>query len=218
MPGDTTERGYGSDHQKVRAQWAPIVESGEAWCAEVVCLEPSRWIRPGTPWDLAHSRDRTAYLGPAHARCNRSEGSRRGNRLRRGLPKRTPQPNTTWRTSRQWLPGTPTPPRVYPHSATRPLHGRSPGRPPHTQPRTRQATATWRSDDAGSASEQANEEASKRASVRRREEATSTAAPASHSTTGQRTGQADRGGIATGAPRALTHRNQTHFFPRSVSR
>ena len=86
MAGDTTERGYGNDHQKVRAQWAPVVDNGEAWCAEVVCLEPSRWIRPGTPWDLAHNRDRTSYLEPAHPRCNRSEGSRRGNRLPSSRP------------------------------------------------------------------------------------------------------------------------------------
>jgi hypothetical protein len=67
---------YGWEHQKVRASWAPIVNAGDAWCSEPVCLMRDRWIRPGSPWDLAHDRDTGGYRGPAHARCNRSEGSR----------------------------------------------------------------------------------------------------------------------------------------------
>ena len=73
----THARGYGRTHQAVRERWRPIVERGEAQCTEPVCLEPTRWIEPGTAWDLAHTEDRAGYRGPAHARCNRSEGSRR---------------------------------------------------------------------------------------------------------------------------------------------
>lgn len=106
---NTTARGYGRRHQQVRAEWQKVVDAGEAWCTEVRCLEKSRFIRPGSDWDLAHNEDRTGYLGPAHARCNRSEGSRRGNRRRRGRPKpsrrrSTPDPPTAGRfaTSRRW--------------------------------------------------------------------------------------------------------------------
>lgn len=68
-----------------------MVEAGEVWCAEVVCLVErdggDRWIEPGSEWDLAHDRaDPTgkAWLGPAHARCNRSEGQAHKTRLERG--------------------------------------------------------------------------------------------------------------------------------------
>lgn len=72
----TTERGYGRQHQQERSRLAPFVEAGEAWCTEPVCLEDDRWIEPGTPWDLAHDRANGGYHGPAHRRCNRSEGAR----------------------------------------------------------------------------------------------------------------------------------------------
>ncbi len=102
----TTERGYGSEHQKARAQWKAIVDAGQAWCQEAVCLQRSRWIRPGTEWDLAHTPDRSAYLGPAHSGCNRSEGGRRGNRMRRGKTRRTgktrPASPGWFPTSRNW--------------------------------------------------------------------------------------------------------------------
>jgi hypothetical protein len=68
----------------MRAHYRRVVDRGDAWCAEPVCLNPyGRWIPPGTPWDLAHDPVDGSYLGPAHARCNRSEGARRGNRMRR---------------------------------------------------------------------------------------------------------------------------------------
>lgn len=103
--GSTAARGYGTAHEKLRAQWKPLVDSGQAWCAETVCIEPGgRWIRPGTPWDLAHTSDRSGYKGPAHASCNRADGGRRSRS--RGRLSRVPaslQPATPlWPTSRNW--------------------------------------------------------------------------------------------------------------------
>ncbi|MGH3536556.1 MAG: hypothetical protein ACRDQG_17835 [Pseudonocardiaceae bacterium] len=72
----TTQRGYGVTHQRERDRWRPVVERGEGWCAELVCLMPTRWIIPGSRWDLAHDRRTGGYLGPAHAICNRAEGGR----------------------------------------------------------------------------------------------------------------------------------------------
>ena len=98
--GTTAQRGYGGQHQRVRAQWKPAVDAGQAYCAEVTCLEPSRWIQPGTPWHLAHDDGQRGYRGPAHERCNIAEvNRRRGGTRRRKVPR--PQP-ARWRTSRRW--------------------------------------------------------------------------------------------------------------------
>lgn len=81
----TAGRGYGGRHQKLRAQVRQLVDAGEAYCTEPVCLEYDRWIEPGSAWDLAHDRDAGPgmYRGPAHRRCNRSEGATYGNQGRR---------------------------------------------------------------------------------------------------------------------------------------
>lgn len=80
----TSDRGYGWQHEKLRARWAPIVAAGTTNCAR--CHQP---IHPGTPWDLGHDdHDRDHYTGPEHRRCNRGEPSRR---------KARPQPH-----SRRW--------------------------------------------------------------------------------------------------------------------
>ena len=74
---------YDHAHRVERERLRPEVEAGRAWCAELVCTKPDRWIEPGTPWDLAHDRRDGSYLGPAHAACNRAENARRVNRARR---------------------------------------------------------------------------------------------------------------------------------------
>lgn len=77
-------------HRQTRAAWSRVVKAGDAWCAEVVCLMESRWIPPDSRWHLAHDHsDPTGqrYLGPAHERCNTSEGATRGN-IARGRPAR----------------------------------------------------------------------------------------------------------------------------------
>lgn len=66
-PGSTTARGYGWQHQQARAAWTPRVATGTIPCSR--CQNP---IQPGQAWDLDHTPDRTRYLGPAHARCNRA--------------------------------------------------------------------------------------------------------------------------------------------------
>jgi hypothetical protein len=87
-------------HKGMRAKLAPVVAAGRAMCAEVVCLEcmvhgrcrdvgcEGRRITPGTPWHLAHTDDGLAYKGPAHERCNTSEGATRGNAMRKVTPRR----------------------------------------------------------------------------------------------------------------------------------
>lgn len=63
-------RGYDTNHQRTRAQWAPLVQTGQVDCWR--CGQP---IEPGTAWDLGH-RISTEYGGPEHARCNRSAAGR----------------------------------------------------------------------------------------------------------------------------------------------
>src|SRR5581483_10620557 len=65
--GTTTQQGYGWQHQQERAKWAPLVAAGR-----VVCWRCRRLILPNAPWDLGHhDHDRTRYMGPEHAACNR---------------------------------------------------------------------------------------------------------------------------------------------------
>ena len=75
--GTTTEKGYGAPHQRLRKQWAQVVEQGGTACARCGYL-----IVPGTKWHLGHTVDRSAYTGPEHERCNTREGAQRGNRMR----------------------------------------------------------------------------------------------------------------------------------------
>lgn len=81
--GTTAQRGYAGPHQKLRAQWKPIVDAGDASCHAIICLMPTRWIAPGTRWHLGHTPDRSAWTGPEHERCNEADGARRGNQGRR---------------------------------------------------------------------------------------------------------------------------------------
>jgi hypothetical protein len=65
-------RGYDAAHDRERRRWEPVVAAGNGWCTQRECLEETRYIAPGAPWDLAHNEDRTGYKGPAHRRCNRA--------------------------------------------------------------------------------------------------------------------------------------------------
>lgn len=75
----TTARGYGWTHQQERAKAAPVVAAGRA-----VCWRCRRPIAPGAPWDLGHhDLDRTRYMGPEHAACNRSAAAENKAKRRR---------------------------------------------------------------------------------------------------------------------------------------
>ena len=84
--GTTAQRGYGSQHQKLRAKWKPLVDAGMVSCHAGVCLMASRWIPPGSAWHLGHTPDRSGWTGPEHERCNEADGARRGNRRRAARP------------------------------------------------------------------------------------------------------------------------------------
>lgn len=102
--GTTTQRKYGWAHAKARRRYAPLVAAGNAWCTEPRCLMTSRWIPPGSSWDLAHNRTTGEYRGPAHTRCNRSEGATHGNRHRKH-PHRTQRAATTTTAPTRWTSG-----------------------------------------------------------------------------------------------------------------
>jgi len=89
--GTTVQKGYGQAHRNQRAQWEPLVASGQVRCAR--CRRP---ILPGQDWHLDHAADRLTYLGPSHAGCNRKAGARNGARItnairRRAALRRLPQ-------------------------------------------------------------------------------------------------------------------------------
>lgn len=72
-----------AEHKAACREFARQIADGQGWCAELVCLMPSRIIPTGTPrsqWDAAHDRANGGYLGPAHAKCNRAEGGREKHR------------------------------------------------------------------------------------------------------------------------------------------
>ena len=82
---------YGAAHRAERERWQTTIDNGEAQCAEPICLQArdghGRRINPGDAWDLAHDRATGDWRGPAHARCNRSEGAHYGNTSKPPSPK-----------------------------------------------------------------------------------------------------------------------------------
>jgi hypothetical protein len=77
--GSRQSRGYDTNHDRLRAQWAPRVATGTIPCARC-----HRLITPTDPWDLGHhDTDRSKYTGPEHATCNRAAGARQPRQRRR---------------------------------------------------------------------------------------------------------------------------------------
>jgi hypothetical protein len=74
--GTRQQRGYTSEHDRLRTRWKPKVDSGLVDCCNPICLMPIRRILPGEPWQLGHTPDRTAWRGPEHRLCNESEGGK----------------------------------------------------------------------------------------------------------------------------------------------
>ena len=76
--GNSTQRGYGSAHQRERARWSQRMVAGE----RVVCPRCGCPILPGQRWDLGHNDARDAWTGPEHAHCNRAAGASNSQRMR----------------------------------------------------------------------------------------------------------------------------------------
>lgn len=72
---------YGDRHLEERAKYAGLIRESGGMCMERECIMPTRRIRPGAKWHLAHDHDRGGphdYLGPAHPECNEHEARQRG--------------------------------------------------------------------------------------------------------------------------------------------
>lgn len=70
-----SERGTGHEHRKARAAAALHHDPSH------LCCRCGRALGPMGPWlHYDHNRDRTGYLGFAHARCNVSAGAVEGRR------------------------------------------------------------------------------------------------------------------------------------------
>ena len=75
--GSRQARGYGASHDRERTRIAHLVEHLQAHCAKCGLI-----VLPTESWDLGHNEDRTRWTGAEHARCNRSDGGRKGAKLR----------------------------------------------------------------------------------------------------------------------------------------
>lgn len=61
------------EHRAMRKTYAAQLErDGHLTCAQPVCVEPTRTIRPDTPWAAGHDDAGTHYIGPVHRTCNQS--------------------------------------------------------------------------------------------------------------------------------------------------
>lgn len=70
--GSRKQRGYGTDHQRLRLALAPLVQAGRATCWR--CGLP---IAPDDAWHVGHDdHDRTRTRGTEHASCNLSAAGR----------------------------------------------------------------------------------------------------------------------------------------------
>ena len=69
------------EYRAARRQFGRMVQAGQGFCAQPVCVMTSRWIPPGTRWDTAHDDSGTVILGPAHATCNRVEAGKKRHRI-----------------------------------------------------------------------------------------------------------------------------------------
>ena len=70
----TTARGYGAEHQQLRAQLLPSAYGKP-------CTRCGKPLLPGQALHFDHNDARTGYLGFAHAWCNKRAGARKGSRI-----------------------------------------------------------------------------------------------------------------------------------------
>jgi hypothetical protein len=74
--GTRQQRGYDAEYDRARRSWRARLDSGQPVdCHAPRCLEPTRRLLPGDPFDLGHDDDRKVR-GPEHPTCNRSAGGR----------------------------------------------------------------------------------------------------------------------------------------------
>ena len=76
--GKTADRGYGGEHQRLRARLGAASRRRAGLVPRPDLQDAARWIAPGTDWDLGHTPAARARTGPEHASCNRGEGAARG--------------------------------------------------------------------------------------------------------------------------------------------
>ncbi len=69
----TSQRGYGSQHQRLRANWQARIDTGEV----VICWRCETTRIHGKAWHLGHDdHDRTTYHGPECVPCNTATAGR----------------------------------------------------------------------------------------------------------------------------------------------
>lgn len=74
-PG-TSRRGYGTAHQKLRAELLPLAYGARChFCGDL--------MQEGDDLHLDHTEDRSGYRGITHSACNIADGSRRGGQAMR---------------------------------------------------------------------------------------------------------------------------------------
>jgi len=71
--GTRQERGYGPEHDRLRADWQRRIDSGEV----VYCARGCGTQITGRAFDLGHADDRATYNGPECRTCNRADGGRK---------------------------------------------------------------------------------------------------------------------------------------------
>lgn len=86
--GNTTARGYGATHQRIRRESISAAYGME-------CTRCGQVMDEGQLLDLDHTDDRSGYAGYAHRSCNRSAGATAGNLARAGADPE-PTPRTRW--------------------------------------------------------------------------------------------------------------------------
>lgn len=90
----TSQRGYGTEYQRIRAQWKTRVDAGT-----VRCWRCGKYLNPVVPWHLGHDdNDRRIIRGPECVPCNLGAAARKTNSIRRqkrGVPA-TPIRSRRW--------------------------------------------------------------------------------------------------------------------------
>jgi len=86
--GTRQQRGYGTTHDALRADWQRRIDSGEI----IHCADGCGARITGTRWQLGHTADRLSYLGPQTIACNERDGGRRGAHLSNAT-RRQPEPD-----------------------------------------------------------------------------------------------------------------------------